>query len=432
MSKFSKRAKFLSILAAASTVGKTGAGATTIPDYIPPSVEAQKAAKLEKNLGFNANRNNLNVKPEEKKSFFSKIGSYMYHHPFKTIGWGILGAAGTDITIRAVNEYVRLSAIYKQLDKEFETGMNSSSVKEYEYRFKDKNGKTTKTLIVKAIRRFSLGSIIDFESEKLAYKEIPNLKNEHLAKIIDYHYGLTHVYVVYEKVENSDWKQYWRNKMQSENWDDNKRLEWLKDVCNQIVDVALDLYDKGFYHGDPNMNNFNILDVNDKPFVKFFDFGRFYKKKQKYSMSFFSMLVPKNPSMDLAQINSSVINLYIRFFLGQEMNFSKDEEIKYVQRMINRLLEKNRWVTFEELPSSVLNGIDKKLGIDEKLGKRMDDRDSNIEEVTQKFSYIKQMREFVEQRANENKLLTNEEFKQALENFKKGLNGEKPEHQEKK
>lgn len=46
MSKFSKRAKFLSILAAASAVGKAGAGATTIPGYIPPS---------------NANRNNLQV-----------------------------------------------------------------------------------------------------------------------------------------------------------------------------------------------------------------------------------------------------------------------------------------------------------------------------------------------------------------------------------
>ena len=49
MSKFSKRAKFLSILAAASAVGNAGArtGAITIPDYkyIPPSVEAQNAVK---------------------------------------------------------------------------------------------------------------------------------------------------------------------------------------------------------------------------------------------------------------------------------------------------------------------------------------------------------------------------------------------------
>ncbi|MBO6127039.1 MAG: hypothetical protein J6P21_03500 [Clostridia bacterium] len=59
MSKFSSRAKFLSILAAATAVGKTGAGATTIPDhkYIPASSEAQKAARLE----LNANRNNLYV-----------------------------------------------------------------------------------------------------------------------------------------------------------------------------------------------------------------------------------------------------------------------------------------------------------------------------------------------------------------------------------
>lgn len=150
--------------------------------------------------------NNLNFKPEEKKSFFGKIGGYIKKHPFKSIGWGILGAIGTDVAVRVVNEYVRLPIIYKQLEKEFEAGQNSSSVKEYEYRFKGKDGDTTKTLIVKAIPRFSMGSMLDFESEKLACKEIPNLKNEHLSKIVDYHYGLTHLYIVYEKVEDFDWK----------------------------------------------------------------------------------------------------------------------------------------------------------------------------------------------------------------------------------
>jgi len=59
MSKFSKRAKFLSILAAASAVGGTGAGAMN-KSKNTASVGAQNAVKYEGNLGLNT-RNNLRV-----------------------------------------------------------------------------------------------------------------------------------------------------------------------------------------------------------------------------------------------------------------------------------------------------------------------------------------------------------------------------------
>lgn len=90
MSKFSKRAKFLSIFAAASAVGSAGAkaGATTIPGYIPPSVEAQNAAKLEKNLGLNANRNNLQIPKGPGSSIDAKsalVGG--------TVSGGLVGTA---------------------------------------------------------------------------------------------------------------------------------------------------------------------------------------------------------------------------------------------------------------------------------------------------------------------------------------------------
>ena len=64
MSNFSKRAKFLSILAAASAVGNAGAGAgaTTIQDYkyIPASSAAQSASRI--NLKP-ANGSSSNIKP---------------------------------------------------------------------------------------------------------------------------------------------------------------------------------------------------------------------------------------------------------------------------------------------------------------------------------------------------------------------------------
>ena len=62
MSNFSKRAKFLSILAAASAVSNAGAGATTIPDYkyIPASSAAQSASRISLNP---ANGSSSNIKP---------------------------------------------------------------------------------------------------------------------------------------------------------------------------------------------------------------------------------------------------------------------------------------------------------------------------------------------------------------------------------
>ncbi|MBO6127035.1 MAG: hypothetical protein J6P21_03480 [Clostridia bacterium] len=96
-----------------------------------------------------------------------------------------------------------------------------------------------------------------------------------------------------------------------------------------------------------------------------------------------------------------------------------------MQRMIARKIAQKR--VFFKLPDTTLDRIDKELGIDEKLVKKIDDWENNVKEVTEKFGYIKQMRELLEQHADEGNLLTNEEFKQALENFKKELSGDESE-----
>ena len=54
-----------------------------------------------------------------------------------------------------------------------------------------------------------MGNYFSFSNEQFACKVIPAsaMRNDHLANIIDYHYGLTHNYVVYEDVgSNYDWK----------------------------------------------------------------------------------------------------------------------------------------------------------------------------------------------------------------------------------
>ena len=48
-------------------------------------------------------------------------------------------------------------------------------------------------------------------------------------------------------------------KTEMKDWDNEQKFNWLKDVSNQIVDFALDLYNKGFYHGDLNDGNYKIL-----------------------------------------------------------------------------------------------------------------------------------------------------------------------------
>ena len=113
-------------------------------------------------------------------------------------------------------------------------------------------------------------------------------------------------------------------------WDNEQKFNWLKDVSNQIVDFALDLYNKGFYHGDLNDGNYKILKKNDKPFVKFFDYGRFYKKKDKYDPSnpFTISDRIKNPNVDLIQIAAGIMRLYARTLLGEDVHLTKEEGYK--------------------------------------------------------------------------------------------------------
>ncbi|MBR0183928.1 MAG: hypothetical protein IJQ10_02045 [Clostridia bacterium] len=342
--------------------------------------------------------NNLNFKPEEKKSFFGKIGGYIKKHPFKSIGWGILGAIGTDVAVRVVNEYVRLPIIYKQLEKEFEARQNSSSVKEYEYRFKGKDGDTTKTLIVKAIPRFSMGSMLDFESEKLACKEIPNLKNEHLSKIVDYHYGLTHLYIVYEKVEDFDWKT------EMKDWNNEQKFNWLKDVSNQIVDFALDLYNKGFYHGDLNYGNYKILKKDDKPFVKFFDYGRFYKKKERYDLSnpFAISDRIKNPNVDLMQIAAGMMRLYARTLLAEDVHLTKEEGYE-----IQIVAMKNPF-------ARSLQALD----VDEQLKEKLKTIVENNDIILSRYKFMEIINKQIYTSSND-------KFEQKLKEFKEGLNNAK-------
>lgn len=246
------------------------------------------------------------------KEMLYSAGKWVKDNPGKTIGYGALGILGSDMLWRGGNELIRLPIIYKDPEnaEKFEAGAGASNVVEVVKRFGDSN----KKLVRKRIRRvFSMGYLSgDFDSEKLACKMLTKWskenKNEeifkHIAKVIDYHYGLGNLYVTYEEADGVDLEQ-----QNIKNWNENEKLNWLHKVCEQVIDVALFFQSKGFYHGDLHCFNYNISGDKENPHIDVFDFGRFYKVKEKGKNN-----PGKSPGMDLNQILKGFIMLTVKLF----------------------------------------------------------------------------------------------------------------------
>ena len=212
---------------------------------------------------------NAKSKRKNIESFAVKFCDWAMNNRVKSI---LLGGLLADSTWRGINE-IRLSTIYKKLDEHYECGGCSSSVDKYVFR--SCGGEDHISLVVKSISRLSpMGNYFSFSNEQFACKVIPALarENDHLAKIIDYHYGLTHNYVVYEDVGSN---YNWKSEMIS--WGDDKKFKWLEDVITQMVDVNIFLSSKGYYHNDFKLDNLSILKKDDRPFVRIFDYGWFAK-----------------------------------------------------------------------------------------------------------------------------------------------------------
>ena len=212
-------------------------------------------------------------KNQVKKTFAEKGYEWVMNNKKKSL---LLTALWADCAWRGINE-IRLSTIYKKLDKHYENGGGSASVERYVYR----NKENSKNLVIKSISHWDpVGNYVSFPRERFACKVIPELakENKHLANIIDYHYGLTHNYVVYEDVgANCDWK----NEMKD--WSDDQKFEWLKDVITQIVGVNLFFLEKGYCY-DFELDNLVILrDKNDKPLVKVVDYSLFRKNNGEFT-----------------------------------------------------------------------------------------------------------------------------------------------------
>ena len=221
----------------------------------------------------NKNKNNSeDVEAKDVKikseSSIKKLFDWVMNNKKKSL---FLGGIGTHFGWRGINE-LRLLAIYKKLDEHYSHGGCSSSVGKYVYRYSDNKGEQ-KSLVIKSIPYLS-PNYLTFRNEKFAFGVIPNLasKNEHLAKILDYHYGVLRNYVVYEDVgSNFDWP----NKMKNEEWNNEKKFAVLNEVIIQMLDINLFLWEKGYIHGDFKFDNLSVIEKDGKPFVRVFDYGLF-------------------------------------------------------------------------------------------------------------------------------------------------------------
>ncbi len=186
----------------------------------------------------------------------------------------------------------------------------------------------------------------------------------------------------------------------------NKNLifNWLKDVSNQIVDFALDLYNKGFYHGDLNYGNYKILKKDDKPFVKFFDYGRFYKKKERYDLSnpFAISDRIKNPNVDLMQIAAGMMRLYARTLLAEDVHLTKEEGYE-----IQIVAMKNPF-------ARSLQALD----VDEQLKEKLKTIVENNDIILSRYKFMEIINKQIYTSSND-------KFEQKLKEFKEGLNNAK-------
>ncbi len=247
---------------------------------------------------------------DKAKEMLYSAGRWMKNNPKKTIGYSVLAATGSHVLVRGGNELIRLPIIYKDNGKNFESGLGASNVVEVVKRF----GDISRKLVRKRIRRiFSFGYLNgDFDSEKLACKMLAEWSKEkenekifkHIARVVDYHYGLGNLYVTYEEAGGVDWEKQGIN-----NWTYDEKLDWLHKVCEQVIDVALFFHGKGFYHGDLHCLNYNTSGAKENPHVNVFDFGRFYKVKEMGKN-----LPGKCPGWDLNQILKGFIALAVSIF----------------------------------------------------------------------------------------------------------------------
>lgn len=60
--------------------------------------------------------------------------------------------------------------------------------------------------------------------------------------------------------------------MLDEGWSNGKKSKWLADVFTQVLDCSLFLYNNGLVHGDLNCSNYNVDIVDNKPYVRIFDY----------------------------------------------------------------------------------------------------------------------------------------------------------------
>ena len=206
-------------------------------------------------------------KPKKSESSIKKLYEWVMNNKKKSL---LFGSVGAHVGWRGLNE-LRLLAIYKKLDEHYSHGCCSSSVERYTYRFKNKEGE--QNLVIKAIPHLSI-KWLTFLNEKFACQVIPALakENEHLAEILDYHYGLGRNYIVYKDVgPNFDWPK----KMLDDKWNGKRKFEGLRDVIVQMIDIMLWLCEKGYIHGDIRFDNLSVVNENGKPFVRVFDYGLF-------------------------------------------------------------------------------------------------------------------------------------------------------------
>ena len=277
-------------------------------------------------------------KPKKSESSIKKLYEWVMNNKKKSL---LFGNIATHVGWRGLNE-LRLLAIYKKLDEHYSHGGYSSSVERYAYRFKNKEGE--QSLVIKSIPYLSIKKIA-FLNEKFACQVIPALakENEHLAEILDYHYGLGLNYVVYKDVgPNFDWPK----KMLDENWTDKQKFERLRDVIIQMIDIMLWLCEKGYVHGDFKFDNLSVVNKDGKPFVRVFDYGLFQAPAQLTVLWFaelknFSLAALKLSAWWLLGEKVPVVDRnYMDVILAESGDKKAQEKLYRINKGVSDLLNK--------------------------------------------------------------------------------------------
>ena len=287
-------------------------------------IHTGSAADVESTID-NVSFNNSSIKDTKIRNINKNEGNFVSNlikkHPKKTAFLSSLLACY--ISRKPLNE-VRLKIIYKELDEKLHKidihGDMNDGVRFVSYRFGGGD-----ELVFKAMRHGTLGHN-GFESEKLAYEKINELKkkypksefNRHLANIFDYHYGWNHDYVVYEKAKKSNWYEVIKNK------DYNFKLKWYKEFVRQFVGTLKYLDDNGLSHGDPISSNIAIsLDENKMPVITFYDYGCFHEKG-KIAKTYAALYKNETQKSNLMVNELAYQDLYESFKFKNLLNYIKN------------------------------------------------------------------------------------------------------------